>query len=103
MVARPSVFKYSGFRRKNINFRQLSPSTSLYIFHYRTLTMPEWANDASLFELMRTTLYTSVVGDILDNNGRFVQFLPPAVRPLLPKFTLAGRAMPVLLMDVFGH
>ena len=64
--------------------------------------MPEWTNDASLFELMRTTLYTPVVGDILDNHGRFHQFLPPAVRPLLPQMTLAGRAMPVLQIDVFG-
>ena len=65
--------------------------------------MPEWTDDPSLFALMRRTLYTPVVGDILDQHGRFHQFLPPAVRPLLPTMQLAGRAMPVLQIDVFGH
>jgi 4-hydroxy-4-methyl-2-oxoglutarate aldolase len=65
--------------------------------------MLEWTDDASLFALMRRTLYTPVVGDILDQHGRFHQFLPPAVRPLLPTMQLAGRAMPVLQIDVFGH
>jgi regulator of RNase E activity RraA len=64
--------------------------------------MPEWKNDHELFELMCRTLYTPVVGDILDQCGRFHRLLPAAVRPLRETMKLAGRAMPVLQMDVFG-
>jgi regulator of RNase E activity RraA len=64
--------------------------------------MPEWKTDSELFALMRAALYTPVVGDILDQCGRFHQFLPASVRPLLDSMKLAGRAMPVLQMDVFG-
>ncbi|MCC7474152.1 MAG: RraA family protein [Pirellulales bacterium] len=64
--------------------------------------MPEWKNDTELFALVRSTLYTPVVGDILDQVGRFHQFLPPQVRPIAQGMVVAGRAMPVLQMDVFG-
>ena len=47
-------------------------------------------------------LHTAVVGDILDALGRRHQFLPPVIRPLDPEFVLVGRAMPVLMADVFG-
>jgi len=59
-------------------------------------------NDAELFELVNTRLYTAVVGDILDRLGRTNQFLPPAIRPLVPTMRLAGRAMPSLVADVYG-
>jgi regulator of RNase E activity RraA len=64
--------------------------------------MTEWKSDDALFDLMVRTLYTPVVGDILDQCGRFHQFLPPGVRPLRDTMRVAGRAMPVLQMDVFG-
>lgn len=64
--------------------------------------MSEWQNDQQLFDLMKSTLYTPVVGDILDNLGCFHQFLPPEVRSLDDSMRLAGRAMPVLQIDVFG-
>jgi 4-hydroxy-4-methyl-2-oxoglutarate aldolase len=64
--------------------------------------MSDWKSDAELFELIKTQLYTPVVGDILDQYGCFHQFLPPAVRPLRNDMKIAGRAMPVLQMDVFG-
>ena len=64
--------------------------------------MQEWSSDFELFELMRSALYTPVVGDILDQLGCFHQFLPPELRPMLPSMKIAGRAMPVLQMDVFG-
>lgn len=64
--------------------------------------MPEWKSDSDLFALMRAALYTPVVGDILDQCERFHHFLPATVRPLLDSMKLAGRAMPVLQMDVFG-
>ncbi|MFT3789446.1 MAG: RraA family protein [Tepidisphaeraceae bacterium] len=62
----------------------------------------EWKTDAELFELMRNTLYTPVVGDILDGLGYTHQFLPQPIQPMRESMTLAGRAMPVLMIDVFG-
>lgn len=64
-------------------------------------TLP--ANDAERFELVRRSLYSPVVGDILDSVGRVHQFLPSAVRPILPSMVVVGRAMPVLIGDVFGQ
>lgn len=58
--------------------------------------------DAELFELMKSTLYTAVVGDILDTIGRTHQFLPPKIQPMQPHMRIAGRAMPALVSDVYG-
>lgn len=52
---------------------------------------------------MKSRLYTPVVGDILDKLGYTHQFLPQAVQPMLPEMKLAGRAMPVLMIDVHGE
>lgn len=60
----------------------------------------EWKDDAELFELLRTQLYTAIVGDILDSVGQRHQFLPPQCRPLRPDMVVAGRAMTVLEIDV---
>ena len=62
----------------------------------------EWKNDAELFALIKKYLYTPVVGDILDVYERFHQFLPQTIRPLAPEMKVVGRAMPVLMMDVYG-
>jgi 4-hydroxy-4-methyl-2-oxoglutarate aldolase len=62
----------------------------------------EWKTDAELFALMRRELYTPVVGDILDGLGFTHQFLPQSIQPMREHMTLAGRAMPVLMIDVFG-
>jgi 4-hydroxy-4-methyl-2-oxoglutarate aldolase len=51
---------------------------------------------------VREQLYTPVLGDVLDQVGRRHQFLPPAIVPIRTDFVLAGRAMPVLVADVFG-
>ncbi len=64
--------------------------------------MPEWTSDRELFQLMQTELYTPVVGDILDQKGRYHQFLPQPIQPLRESMVLAGRAMPVLMIDVYG-
>lgn len=64
--------------------------------------MTNWKSDAELFDLIKTRLYTPVVGDILDRLGLTHQFLPQPVQPLLPEMKLAGRAMPVLMIDVHG-
>jgi len=65
--------------------------------------MTEWKNDNELFAIMRKELYTPVVGDILDKLGRYHQFLPQAVQPLKEDMVLVGRAMPVLMIDVYGE
>lgn len=64
------------------------------------VTLPP--EDAERFALVRSMLYTPVVGDCLDAVGRHHQFLPPEIRPLSPGSVLVGRAMPVLIADVFG-
>lgn len=62
----------------------------------------EWKSDTELFALCTRELYTPVVGDILDGLGYCHQFLPQAVQPLREDMKVAGRAMPVLMIDVFG-
>ncbi len=62
----------------------------------------EWKNDKELFALIREHLYTPVVGDMLDAAACFHQFLPQRVRPMSSSMRLVGRAMPVLMMDVYG-
>ncbi len=58
--------------------------------------------ETELFELMKAKLYTPVVGDILDERGYMHQFLPQNIRPLRDDMKIAGRAMTVLMIDVFG-
>jgi len=67
-----------------------------------TKTRTEWKNDAELFSLMKKVLYTPVVGDILDSLGCFHQFLPQPIQPALNTMKIAGRAMPVVMIDVHG-
>jgi 4-hydroxy-4-methyl-2-oxoglutarate aldolase len=62
----------------------------------------EWRNDSDLFDLVRSTLYTPVVGDVLDRLGFYHQFLPQAVQPMREDMVVVGRAMPVLLESVTG-
>jgi 4-hydroxy-4-methyl-2-oxoglutarate aldolase len=62
----------------------------------------QWRDDNALFELIRRELYTPVVGDVLDDLGFVHQFLPPQVQPMREAMKVVGRAMPVLMIDVFG-
>jgi regulator of RNase E activity RraA len=64
--------------------------------------MAEWKTDSELFALCARELYTPVVGDILDDLGFTHQFLPAPIQPLREAMTLAGRAMPVVMVDVYG-
>lgn len=64
--------------------------------------MASWKTEDEMFALMKEKLYTPVVGDILDVMGYSHQFLPPDVRPLRESMKLAGKAMTVLMIDVFG-
>jgi regulator of RNase E activity RraA len=60
------------------------------------------SSDDVLFEQVRARLYTAVVGDVLDQLGRFHQFLPPQITALRPTDKLVGRAMPVVNAPVYG-
>lgn len=62
----------------------------------------QWKSDNELFALTRRSLYTAVVGDIMDLMGRTDQFLPPGIRPLREDMVVIGRAMPVLEADDEG-
>jgi regulator of RNase E activity RraA len=64
--------------------------------------MAEWKSDSELFSLCTRELYTPVVGDVLDDLGFTRQFLPQPVQPLREEMKLVGRAMPVVMIDVFG-
>lgn len=66
------------------------------------MKLSQCADDASLFELMRTELFTAVVGDMLDARGYLRQFLPPRIQPLRDDMIVVGRAMPVLESDDRG-
>ena len=64
--------------------------------------MSEWNNYNELFNLIKKELYTPVVGDILDTYGKYHQFLPPQIQPMKEHQMIVGRAMPALMVDVFG-
>jgi regulator of RNase E activity RraA len=64
--------------------------------------MAEWKSDNELFALCTRGLYTPVGGDILDDLGFTHQFLPQPIQPMREEMKLAGRAMPVVMIDVFG-
>lgn len=64
--------------------------------------MSLWNTETEMFELMKEKLYTPVVGDILDGMGYCHQFLPQEIRPLREDMKLAGKAMTVLMIDVYG-
>jgi 4-hydroxy-4-methyl-2-oxoglutarate aldolase len=65
------------------------------------MSLPDKGDE--LFKLLKSDLYTAVVGDVLDTLGLRRQFLPQAIQPLKPDMVIAGRAMPVLEADIFGE
>ena len=58
--------------------------------------------DPKRLELIRTKLFTAVLGDVMDTRGLTRQFLPPEIRALDPDMMIAGYAMPVLEADCCG-
>lgn len=64
--------------------------------------MAEWKNDNELIEIIKNELYTPVVGDILDSLGYYHQFLPQEIQPMRDTDIIVGRAMPALMIDVYG-
>ena len=63
--------------------------------------MKLWDSDEELFLIAKQTLFTALVGGILDKMGLVHQFLPAAIKPLSPQMVTIGRAMPVLEADVY--
>ena len=59
-------------------------------------------DDATIFARIRETLFTSVIGDVMDMMGLRRQFLPPSIRALSPDMMIVGRAMPVREQDSDG-
>lgn len=59
--------------------------------------------DDDILEVIRSRLFTAVLGDVMDGRGLTRQFLPPAIRALAPGTVVAGRAMPVLEADCAGE
>ena len=60
-----------------------------------------WNDDTELFDLMEKKLSAAVISDALDAAGYREQALHPTLRPLHPQTVVAGRAMPVLCVDVY--
>lgn len=58
------------------------------------------APDPELIEAAPKRLFSSVLGDVMDDLGLRGQFLPPRIRPLNDDMVLFGRAMPVLEADI---
>ncbi len=63
---------------------------------------PDFSSDDALFASMRGTLFSAVIGDIMDLMGFQDQFFPPQVQPLRDEMVVVGRAMPVLEADDAG-
>jgi len=59
-------------------------------------------SDHLLFDVLRERLFTAVVGDILDREGYWHQFLPQPIKPINPAHRVVGRAFPVRIADVSG-
>ena len=53
-----------------------------------------------MLPLIRRELFSAIIGDVLDKMGYLHCFLPPRIRPLREDMILAGRAMPVLEVDL---
>jgi len=60
------------------------------------------SSDPERFAICRKTLFTAVVGDIMDTLGYTHQFLPPQIQPLCEDMVVVGRAMPVLEADDYS-
>jgi 4-hydroxy-4-methyl-2-oxoglutarate aldolase len=59
-------------------------------------------SDSELFALIRERLFTAVLGDILDRERCWHQFLPQPIKPLHSEHRVVGRAFPVQIADAAG-
>lgn len=62
-----------------------------------------YKNDDELFQIIKKELYVAVIGDILDGFKRYHQILPPSIKAMKHGQVIVGRAMTVLMCDVFGE
>jgi regulator of RNase E activity RraA len=58
-------------------------------------------NDTEMFNKMAGKLYSSVLSDILDSVGIRQHTLNQQIRPLYDGIILTGRAMPILMANIF--
>ncbi len=56
--------------------------------------------DRSVLDAAKTTLFSAVVGDAMDNLGLSGPFMSPAIKPIDDRMVVVGWAMPVTEMDV---
>ena len=52
-----------------------------------------WRNDQELFDLARAELFSALIGDVLDANGYYHQFLPQEIKPLSPEMKIVGLSL----------
>lgn len=57
--------------------------------------------ESERFASLKDSLYTPVIGDVMDAMGYRHQYLPTDIRGIRPEMTVVGRAMPVLISDSF--
>ena len=60
-------------------------------------------DDQDLFATIRNSLFTSVIGDVMDAAGLTRQFLPYEIRAMESDAVVVGRAMTVLEADCAGE
>lgn len=65
--------------------------------------MKYYNNFEELKVLVKSELFTALVGDILDKMGYLHQFLPAGIKPIDSGMIVFGKAMPVLEADVFDE
>lgn len=59
-----------------------------------------WTSDSELFSILKTKLFSAVLGDVMDQLNLSNQFLSPSISPIDQNMIIAGRAMPVLEADI---
>jgi 4-hydroxy-4-methyl-2-oxoglutarate aldolase len=60
------------------------------------------STEVELFRAIIESLYTPVLGDVLDVLNYTRQFLPQPIQPMKESMRLVGRAMPVQIADAWG-
>lgn len=63
--------------------------------------MKNFTDFQELSHIMKTELFTALVGDVLDKMGYYHQFLPQNIKPLDNGMVVFGKAMTVLEADFF--
>jgi len=63
--------------------------------------MLSFKDDLEMFQFMKTTLYSAVLSDALDQKGLYDQAMKADIRPVYPEAVVVGRALTVLSMDVY--